>query len=297
MPPLVAVGPGLPAGPSVVIRAAASPEAGTRVEVGGWAGPLGLLLSLIESRKLDVMTVPLGGLAEAYLDALAGLAGDRLGHISSFVAVAGQLILIKSRALLPRHDAAAAPAEGTEDEGDPEVELRERLLVYRAHRDAGLRLAAVAAERVGLFRREPAAALAAAFAGAAPADRVPLEPRLLTGALTELVQVIAPPEPPVEVLARVVTLAERAAVIRAAIRVAPQVILQELLRGVRDRVVAAVTFLALLELMKRREIVVDQAVPFGPIHARRTTAAERSAAGLAAEPGSDSLDESLASFA
>ena len=46
--------------------------------------------------------------------------------------------------------------------------------------------------------------------------------------------------------------------------------LQELLRGVRDRVVVAVTFLAMLELMKRREIVVEQQEPWGPIVVRRT---------------------------
>ena len=49
--------------------------------------------------------------------------------------------------------------------------------------------------------------------------------------------------------------------------------LQDLLDGVRDRIVAVVTFLAMLELMKRREIVVEQASPWGPIVARRTTPA------------------------
>ena len=58
--------------------------------------------SLIEARQLDVLTVLLGGLADAYLEALAGLEEDRLGNISAFVAVASQLILIKSRAMLPR---------------------------------------------------------------------------------------------------------------------------------------------------------------------------------------------------
>ena len=73
--------------------------------------------------------------------------------------------------------------------------------------------------------------------------------------------------------------------------------LQDLLRGVHDRVVVAVTFLAMLELMKRREVVVEQAEPFGPITARRTTAEERVAAGLAAEVEEAPLDESLESFA
>ena len=102
-------------------------------------GPLALLLALIEARQLDVLTVPLGALADAYLDALAGLDDDRMGNVSAFVAIASQLILIKSRAILPRHKpegAVALPDEGP----DPEAELRARLILYRAFRDAGARL-------------------------------------------------------------------------------------------------------------------------------------------------------------
>ena len=98
---------------------------------------------------------------------------------------------------------------------------------------------------------------------------------------------------------RTITLTERATIIRAALRDAPSVVLQDLLAGVRDRVVIAVTFLAMLELMKRREIVVEQAEPWGPIVARATTAEERAAAGLATGAGAEDapLDESLESFA
>jgi chromatin segregation and condensation protein Rec8/ScpA/Scc1 (kleisin family) len=53
----------------------------------------------------------------------------------------------------------------------------------------------------------------------------------------------------------------------------------------------------MLELMKRREIVVEQAEPWGPIVARATTADERAAAGLAPDPPDEPLDESLESFA
>jgi len=82
-----------------------------------------LLLSLIEARRLDVLTVPLGVLAGAYLEALAGLEGDRIGNVSAFVAVASQLILIKSRAMLPRR-APEAATEFADEGGDPEAELR-----------------------------------------------------------------------------------------------------------------------------------------------------------------------------
>ena len=119
---------------------------------------------------------------------------------------------------------------------------------------------------------------------------------LLVRALEGVVRIAPPPELPPETVPRTITLTERAAIIRTALREAPSIVLQELLRGVRDRVVVAITFLAMLELMKRREIVVEQAEPWGPIVARATTAAERAAGGTAAAPD-EPLDESLESFA
>ena len=280
--------------PAVRFGAGRRPETATQVQMAEFEGPLGLLLSLIEARKLDVLTVPLGALADAYLDALATLEIDRLGNVSSFVAVAGQLILIKSRAMLPRSP-VVDPSLGDDDAPDPEAELRRRLIVYRAHRDAGLRLAEVALARIGLFRREPSAALATALAGARPLDAAPMDPAGLARALDRLAAITPPPEPPTGILPTIITLTERAEIIRAALRDAPTIVLQELLGGVRDRVVIAVTFLALLELMKRREIVVSQAAPWGPIVARATTAEERAAAGFAAADAP--IDESLESFA
>jgi segregation and condensation protein A len=291
--PLLAKG----AAPAVAFGHGHRPEAATHVTLPAFDGPLALLLALIEARELDVLTVPLGALAEAYLDALATLEGDRMGNVSAFVAVASQLILIKSRALLPRHvpeGAVPMPDEGP----DPEAELRARLLLYRAFRDAGARLLDEAQRRVGLFHREPRAAREAGLAGARPPRAEPLSPLLLVGALEGLARIVPPPPPPPETIRRVVTLASRAAVIREALRGAPTIVLQELLRGVRDRVVLAVTFLAMLELMKRREIVVEQAEPWGPIVARRTTAEERAAAGLGVDADDGApLDESLESFA
>jgi segregation and condensation protein A len=284
--------------PAVSFGHGRRPETATQVQLAQFDGPLALLLSLIEARQLDVLTVPLGGLADAYLDALASLESDRLGNVSAFVAVASQLILIKSRAMLPRQTVADPTAIA--DEGpDPEAELRARLILYRAYRDAGQRLADGALRSVGIFRREPGAARAAGLAGARPADAPPLDPLRLVGALSHLAAIVPPPPVAPEVMHRTITLTERATIIRAALRDAPSVVLQDLLSGVRDRVVIAVTFLAMLELMKRREIVVEQAEPWGPIVARATTADERAAAGLPPIPGPEDspLDESLESFA
>lgn len=287
--------PPLEAGPPAVrIEPDRRPDRAAHVSVGTWEGPLGLLLSLIEARQLDVLTVPLGSLAEAYLEALADLDDDRMGHVAAFITVASQLILIKSRAMLPR--APQAVPVGLEDDVDPEAELRARLVLYRAFRDAGQVLHDGALERIGVFRREPAAAAAAALAGARAPAPDPIDPGRLVDALEALLRVVPPPPPPPETIPRTVTLTERAAIIRAALRGAEVVVLQELLRGVHDKVVAAVTFLAMLELMKRREIIVEQERPWGPIVARRTSEAERRAAGAVVDEA-EGLDETLADFA
>ena len=118
-------------------------------------------------------------------------------------------------------------------------------------------------------------------------------------ALEGIARIAPPPPPPPETIrADASRSPQRAAIIRRALDGAPAIVLQDLLRGVRDRVVVAVTFLALLELMKRHEIVVEQAEPWGPIVARRTTAEERAAAGMTGAIDEEApLDESLESFA
>jgi len=275
------------AGPSLGlgIELAAGRRGGSdvaHVRVGSFDGPLGLLLTLIEARELDVLSVPLGDLAEGFLDAVADVEGERLASLSGFVSIAAQLILIKSRALLPEPPEPPSAAAGDADLGDPEKELRRRLLVYRAFRDAGTSLGRRLSEAEGgLFHREASVAIesarvavgtaapAAAGTGALAALREPLDSRLLVEALRGLARIALPPQPPPATLERSIAVEERAAVIREALRAAPVIVLQELLRGVRDRVVAAVTFLAMLELVKQREITVEQAEPWGDIVCRR----------------------------
>jgi segregation and condensation protein A len=244
------------------------PEDATHVRLEVFDGPLALLLSLIEQRQLDVLTVRLGDLAGAYLDALARIERGRLALLSSFVTVCSQLILIKSRALLPRPP--AQPEIGTEQgaEIDPEEELRRRLIEYRMYRDAGRRLGERLLGAPWLFHREAGAAIAAGRAGARPDPGPPLPAQMLADALAASIRLVPPTPPPPETIGRTITLEERASVIRSALRAVPQLVLQDLLRDVTDRIVVAVTFLAMLELAKGREIIVEQEEPWGPIHVR-----------------------------
>ena len=161
-----------------------------------------------------------------------------------------------------------------------------------------MHLADEAVLRIGLFRREPGAAHAAGLAGARPTDAPALDPARLVRALDRLAEIAPPPEPPPEIMRRhdhASPSVPRSSGPRSATR--RPFVLQDLLAGVRDRVVIAITFLAMLELMKRREIVVEQAEPWGPIVARVTTAAGAGRGRRRATSSDAPIDETLESFA
>jgi segregation and condensation protein A len=224
-----------------------------RVQLPVFEGPLQLLLHLIESRQLDVLTVPLAEVADAYVTHLATAPVDA-ANLSEFVSIAAQLILLKSRLLLPGE---SPPAASDPDEPDEE-ELRRRLIEYRLLRDA----AAALGERdlvAPLHRREPRES---------DLPQVPvqiLSAQLLADALERLAAIPEPIEPPPEVVAREITIGEQIDVLHLALSARGRVLLQAVLATCRSRTEAAVTFLAALELVRRRQVSAEQGTLFGPI--------------------------------
>ena len=103
---------------------------GPNVSIDGFDGPLEMLLGLVEEKKLDILTVRLGELADAYLTRVRALDALPAEEVASFLALASRLVLLKARSLLP----ALAPIED-EDGGETEEELRARLLEYAVVRE------------------------------------------------------------------------------------------------------------------------------------------------------------------
>jgi len=97
------------------------------VAVDGFEGPLDLLLELVEEKKVDILTVRLGELADGYLARVRALDQLPADEVSSFLAVASRLVLIKARSLLPALEPSAV-----EDESETEADLRARLVEYAA---------------------------------------------------------------------------------------------------------------------------------------------------------------------
>jgi segregation and condensation protein A len=242
-----------PAAPLKVVEPGVA-QPGFEVDLPVFSGPLAVLLHLIESRQLDVLTVPLADLADGYMAHLATHPVDS-NQLAEFVAMAAQLILLKSRSLLPE-GIGPAVAEST-DEADEE-ELRRRLIEYRVMRDASLALG----ERdlaAPMQRREPRES------DLPMAVIAPLSPSVLAEALRVLAAIPEPEAPPPEIVAREITIAMQITVLRAALATGGRVVLQQLLAGCRSRTEATVTLLAALELVRRRQVRVKQRGLFGPI--------------------------------
>ncbi|MDD5721406.1 MAG: segregation/condensation protein A [Candidatus Pacebacteria bacterium] len=94
-----------------------------QIKTNSFEGPFGLLLSLIEKRKLHINDVSLSAVTEDFLNFMNKLGGLHYSEISSFVSVAASLLLIKSKSLLPNLDLT------NEEEGDIK-NLEERLRLY-----------------------------------------------------------------------------------------------------------------------------------------------------------------------
>lgn len=238
------------------------------VALGEFSGPYGLLLALIEREELDVRRVPLAGFADEFLRYFAEIPDDRLETLSSFVSVAAQLIVLKSRALLPRPIVAAPGFENDLDVEDDADTLRIRLLRYRVFRDA----ARVLGERLTqpLWYREPPTRLLPS-----PRERVAQPPVATQSDPKRLVRAmvrIALRRKPLAALSSApvgikVSISDRLSAIRDAVQRSGVggVDLETLLGDRQDRSFIAVTFLALLELSKRREVEVRQDALWGPI--------------------------------
>ncbi len=238
------------------------------VALGDFSGPYGLLLALIEREELDVCRVPLAPFADEFLRFFAEIPDDRLETLSAFVSVAAQLIVLKSRALLPRPIATAVVEGADLDDEEESVDLRARLVRYRVFRDA----ARVLGERMQrpLWQREQPTRLLPQPKVVLSEPLVPVvsDPRRLVRAMSR----IAARRRPLAALALApvglkVSIGDRLAAIREAVRVhgLDGVDLESLLGDRTDRSFIAVTFLALLELAKRREVEVNQQTLWGPI--------------------------------
>jgi segregation and condensation protein A len=214
-------------------------------------GPLELLLALAERDEIDIFQVSLASLTEAYLAEIGALAVRDPVEMAEFLWLAARLLLLKSIRLLPGEE----PDDEEADLLGWEEDVRARLLEYRAYKEMAEKL------------MERAAADEPSFP--APAREVDVEGQeepLQVAALVAAFQAVlarVPPRPLVYVGTRW-TVEDKVGSLRQ--RLARGGFdLVEVILECQDRLEAVITFVAVLELLRRAEILVRQDKNFGRI--------------------------------
>lgn len=238
-------------------------------------GPLDLLLRLIEKNELEITKIALAEVADQYLAYVRGAEQPEVGDIAAFLVVAAKLLYIKSQQLLPK-----PPLKLTEEQSDePEdvgEELVRRLQEYQA-------IKVVAKE---LRRREDSGERSFLHAAQSIEIKPGIEDYGLTGVTIEQLAAMArrrtqlamsldansKPRPPSPIQPWRVSVAARLRELHTWLREQHRYTYSEVLAAhpAPTRLGRAqegvVTFLAVLELIRRRQANVEQEEAFGEIY-------------------------------
>jgi segregation and condensation protein A len=230
---------------------------GYQVSTAVYSGPLDLLLDLIDRAELDITSLALAQVTDQYLDYLEQIAERDPAEVSAFLVIAARLVQIKSAALLPR-----PPAVEAIDEADDGEALARQLILYRRFRQLAGVLEARQAAKMKTYLRisVPAVAIESHLdlSGLAVSDLALAAWQIMgvKNAMPRLSDVVNMPR---------VTIRERIRTIVDALRMSGGTTFKGVLHN-RSRIEIVITFLAMLELIKRNAIQVDQADLFGEIN-------------------------------
>jgi segregation and condensation protein A len=228
-----------------------------RVKLEIYNGPLDLLLYLIRREEIDIHDIPIAGITQqycAYVDTLKLIDPDLAGD---FLVMAATLMEIKTRMLLPR-------PEG-EEEGepfDPRSELVRQLLEYKAFKDAAGDLRGAAAEQALRFPRRPAELVAADDAK----DLEDVQIWDLVESFNALMTAIGRDVGEHEIIYDDTPLELHVVDILDRLRRDGSLTFREIFTGRTRRMELVGLLLALLELVRRRSVYVEQSRAFGEIY-------------------------------
>lgn len=242
------------------------------IRLNAFEGPLDLLYHLIEKNEIDIYDIPIADLTDQYLAYLDAAEDGNMDGMSEFVVMAATLLEIKSKMLLPK----GKPIVEEEEIADPREELVRRLLEYKKIRDIADKWK----------EREEAASMVfykkqdRAVAKLREKEEQPLEDFLQGVTLSDLYHAFQ------EVMNRkeartdhvrstfrsverdLFTVQDKMEYIRDLLILQPRITFFGMFRQQAKKTEKVVTFLALLELIKMKEVQVEQERTFGEIYIR-----------------------------
>lgn len=228
-----------------------------KIKLEKFEGPLDLLLRMIEEQEVSISDISLAGVADQYIEHLEAMENLNPTEMSDFLVVAAKLIWIKSKALLPSLDLV-------EEEGG---DLAKQLLIYKEYRDASLDIHKMILKRHFTFVRErpPLASREILFN-----PPVWLTKEKLSKVLQEIIEDLEPiVRLPRGVVRSAISIQEKIQQIRNMVQKDIEIKFHLIVANAKGKVEVIVNFLAVLELLKQRHIVVRQEEMFGEIHIKR----------------------------
>ncbi len=232
-----------------------------KVKLEQFEGPLDLLLELIEKEKLDITNLNLAKVADEYLEYVESRESISLDNLASFLSVASKLILIKSRALLPLLKFS--------DEEEEEInDLEHQLEEYKKFKELSVRMGKIAQSSRMIFSREGFRGIKGFFYP--PEDVNAFD---LKKIFTEMLKDIPVAEKlEKEVVEEIITLEEKIKHLQVRLEMKAETFFSEVVSGSQNKVEIIMSFLAILEMIKRRVIQAKQDELFKDIKMKKILA-------------------------
>jgi len=243
--------------PGAMARRVAMAEYKVKFEV--FEGPLDLLLYLIKKEELDIYQINLTRLATQFIEYIETMRMLDLEIAGEFLVMAATLMYIKSRELLPVEQQVEAEDE---DEGeDPRWELIRQLVEYKKFKDAAAQLQILEARQEEIFPRLPAKIEFAAD----PAVRPEVSIFDLVNAVNTVLKRFAQRTDQRDIFEDKWSVSEKIQLIMQVLSERTTMRFADLFAGAANRIEVVATFLALLELIRLKQLAAVQSEPFGEI--------------------------------
>jgi segregation and condensation protein A len=243
--------------------AVASEDAGERayrVKLPMFEGPLDLLLHLIQKHELNILDIPIGFVAQKYVEYIRLMEEMSIDLASEYLVMAATLAHLKSRSLLPPDPTQEAEESAEEEEEeDPRAELIRKLLEYQKYKHA--------AETLGQREVLGRDTFPRGFAPEQTSEEAPLAPMSLFKLVDAFESVLkrAKQVQDHQIDFEKVSITDRIGQIVERLREAKTLRFEQLFDGDVTRAEMIVTFLALLEMTKLRMTRLSQEGPLEPI--------------------------------
>ena len=228
-----------------------------KVKLEIFEGPMDLLLYLIKRDEIDIYDIPIEHITKQYLSYLEAFQVLDLEIAGEFVVMAANLIYIKSRSLLPVHQQSEVEVE---EEADPRWELVRQLLEYKKFKEAAAHLGEREVHQSNLFSRVPETL---DVSSERPLSEVSIFD--LINAFQKALKRVNKTEDFREIFAENYTVSDKIEfIIKMTVsRIALK--FSELFAAAASRTEVVVTFLALLELIRLKQVSIVQSEEFGEI--------------------------------